>query len=119
VFTNTITNYASTPARRFEYTIGIRYSDDATKAIALIDELIEDHTYILKNPGHQAFVDNLGDNSVNIIVKLWSPASVWYSVKLEFLKEIKTTLESNGIEFAFPQRTVWLANELNGKTIAI
>lgn len=117
VFTDTITNYSTTSVRRFEYALGIRYSDDATKAIALIDELIEDHTYILKNPASQSFVDNLSDNSVNIIVKLWAPASVWYSVKIEFLKEIKTTLESNGIEIAFPQRTLWLGNEPVAKSI--
>ena len=110
-FTNVITNYTSQPVRRFEYTIGIRYSDDANKALKIINDLVEEHTYILKKPVHQAFVDKLGDNSVNIIVRLWAPVPVWYDVKMEFLQKIRSTLESAGIQIPFPQRTVWFANK--------
>ncbi len=115
VFTNTITNFFTTPARRFEYVIGIRYEDDAPKAIGIIENLIEDHPLILKNPAHQAFVDNLGDNSVNIIVRIWSPRTEWYNVKMEFLWKIKSSLEEHGIEIPFPQQTLWFADELKLK----
>ncbi|MDO9517909.1 MAG: mechanosensitive ion channel family protein [Methanosarcinaceae archaeon] len=112
VFTNTITNYVANVARRFEYVVGIRYSDDADKAIGIIKELIEAHPFALKSPVPQAFVDNLGDNSVNIIVRIWSPSTEWYGVKMELLWEIKKILGENGIEIAFPQRVMWFANEL-------
>lgn len=112
VFTSNITNYVAHIARRFEYVIGIRYSDDAEKAIEIIKRLIEEHPFALKNPEPQVFVDNLGDNSVNIVVKIWAPSTEWYSVKMELLWKIKTELERNGIEIPFPQRVVWFANEL-------
>ncbi len=112
VFTSNITNYVAHIARRFEYVIGIRYSDDAEKAIEIIKNLIEDHPFALKNPEPQVFVDNLGDNSVNIVVRIWAPSTEWYSVKMELLWKIKTELERNGIEIPFPQRVVWFANEL-------
>ncbi|MCL7410818.1 MAG: mechanosensitive ion channel family protein [Methanosarcinaceae archaeon] len=112
VFTNTITNYVANVARRFEYVVGIRYSDDADMAIGIIKELIEAHPFALKSPVPQAFVDNLGDNSVNIIVRIWSPSTEWYGVKMELLWVIKKTLEENGIEIAFSQRTMWFANEI-------
>ncbi|MFP4051497.1 MAG: mechanosensitive ion channel family protein [Thermoplasmata archaeon] len=50
VFTNNITNFLENVARRFEYTIGIRYRDDAEKAIEIIRGLIEDHPLALVNP---------------------------------------------------------------------
>ncbi|MBO8180145.1 MAG: mechanosensitive ion channel family protein [Archaeoglobus sp.] len=112
VFTSNITNYVAHIARRFEYVIGIRYSDDAEKAIEIIKRLIEEHPFALKNPEPQVFVDSLGDNSVNIVVKIWAPSTEWYSVKMELLWKIKTELERNGIEIPFPQRVVWFANEL-------
>ncbi|WP_456329252.1 mechanosensitive ion channel family protein [Archaeoglobus sp.] len=112
VFTSNITNYVAHIARRFEYVIGIRYSDDAEKAIEIIKRLIEDHPFALKNPEPQVFVDSLGDNSVNIVVKIWAPSTEWYSVKMELLWNIKTELEKNGIEIPFPQRVIWFANEL-------
>ncbi len=113
VFTSNIINYVANVVRRFEYVVGIRYSDDADRAIEIIKKIIDDHPLALKNPLPQVFVDNLGDNAVNIIVRIWAPATEWYSVKMELLWKIKKTLEENGIEIAFPQRTVWFASELN------
>ena len=113
VFTSNIINYVVNVVRRFEYVVGIRYSDDADIAIEIINKLIEDHPLALKNPVPQAFVDNLGDNAVNIIVRIWAPATEWYRLKMEMLWKIKKTLEENGIEISFPQRTVWFANKLD------
>lgn len=112
VFTTNITNYVANVVRRFEYVVGIRYNDDADKAINIIKNLIEEHPFALKDPPSQAFVDNLGDNSINIIVRIWAPVNEWYEVKMELLLEIKKALEKEGIEIAFPQRMVWFANEL-------
>jgi len=112
VFTTSITNYVGNVARRFGYVVGIRYSDDADKAIAIIKNLIEGYPFALKNPPPQAFVDNLGDNSVNVIVRVWAPITDWYGLKMELLWKIKKALEEKGIEIAFPQRVVWFANEL-------
>lgn len=111
VFTSSITNYVAHVARRFEYMVGIRYSDDADEAISIIKKLIESHPFTLKSPGPLVFVDNLGDNAVNITVKIWAPTTNWYGVKTEILWKIKKTLEENGIEIAFPQRVVWFAND--------
>jgi small-conductance mechanosensitive channel len=112
VFTTEITNYVAHVARRVEYLVGIRYSDDADKAIGIIKQLLEAHPLTLKYPSPELFVDNLGDNAVNIIVRLWAPSSEWYGVKKELLWKIKRALEAEGIEIPFPQRTVWFANEL-------
>ncbi len=111
VFTNNIINVSANIARRIEYTIGIRYSDDAEKAVKIIDSLIEDHPFILKKPTPDVYVDSLGENSVNIVIKAWAPVSQWYSTKKELLGKIKTTLEKEGIQVPFPQRVVWFANE--------
>ena len=113
VFTTNVTNYVYNIVRRFKYVVGIRYSDDANKAIEIIRKVIDDEPLALKNPAPQAFVDNLGDNSVNIIVRIWAPVSDWYSLKMKLLWEIKIALEAQGIEIAFPQRVVWFGNDYN------
>jgi small-conductance mechanosensitive channel len=112
VFTTSITNYVANLTRRFEYIVGIRYSDDADEAIKIIKDIIEMEPFALVNPGPSVFVDTLGDNAVNIIVRIWAPATHWYDMKMKLLWVIKKTLEDNGIEIAFPQRTVWFASEL-------
>jgi small-conductance mechanosensitive channel len=117
IFTTDITNYVEHVARRLEYRVGIRYSDDADKAIGIIHRLYEDHPLTLRNPAPDIFVDNLGDNAVEIIVRIWVPSTEWYGVKKELLWKIKTALEGQGIEIAFPQRTVWFANELQKREL--
>ena len=117
VFTGVITNYVANVARRFEYVVGIRYSDDADQAIEIIKDLIKEEPFALKKPSSQVFVDNLGDNAVNILVRIWAPATEWYDLKMKLLWTIKKTLEVNGIEIAFPQRTVWFANELRKQEV--
>jgi small-conductance mechanosensitive channel len=111
VFTNNITNISANIARRIEYTIGIRYSDDADKAIKIISDLVEDHPFVLKRPTPDIYVDELGDNSVNIVIKAWAPVGQWYATKKELLWRIKTNLEKEDIHIPFPQRVVWFANE--------
>ncbi len=115
IFTSNITNYTAHVARRFEYVVGISYSDDAQKAIEVIKKVIEDHPLALKKPEPQVFVDNLGENSVNIVVRVWAPSQEWYSVKMDLLWEIKRKLEENGISIPFPQRVIWFANNLKLK----
>jgi small-conductance mechanosensitive channel len=110
IFTTNITNYVANLVRRFEYDVGIRYSDDADEAIKIIKDLINEQPFALKNPGPSVFVDKLGDNAVNIVVRIWAPSTEWYDLKTKMLWIIKKTLEENGIEIAFPQRTIWFAN---------
>ncbi len=112
VFTSNITNYVANVARRVEYVVGISYSDDAEKAIEVIKEVLEKEPFVLKYPNPDVFVDNLGDSSVNLIVRFWTPTSEWYDVKTKMLWRIKKELEDNGITIPFPQRVVWFANEL-------
>lgn len=112
VFTSNITNYVHNVARRFEYLISIRYQDDADLAIRIAKDVIETHPFALRNPSPSVFVDNLGDNGVNLTVYIWAPARNWWEVRTDLLWKIKKALEENGIEIPFPQRTVWFPERL-------
>lgn len=112
VFTAKITNYLSNPVRRFQYKVGIRYSDDADKAVEIIKETIEKHPFALKNPEPLIFVDELGNSSVDISVRIWAPATEWWGVRTTLLWKIKRNLEKNDIYVPFPQREIWFRNQL-------
>ena len=118
-FTANIINFAANVARRIDYTVGIRYSDDAEKAIEIIKNLIKGYPLALVNPEPLVFVDNLGESSVEVAVRFWAPTTEWLSVKTGLLWKIKKALEAEGIEIPFPQRVVWFANELRGKEIKV
>ena len=107
LFTSNITNYVAHVVRRFEYSIGIRYADDADRAIEIIWGVVNKHPFALKSPSPSIFVDELGDNGVILSVRIWSPSSEWWDVKTELLWKIKVALEEDGIQIPFPQRTLW------------
>lgn len=110
VFTTNITNIVGHPVRRFEYTIRIRYSDDANAAIFLIKDLIDKEPFALLNPSPSVFVSDLGESSVNISVRIWAPVNEWFGIKTRLLWNIKQTLEENGIEIQIPQRMIYFHN---------
>jgi small-conductance mechanosensitive channel len=115
VFTTNISNLVTHVARRLEYVVGIRYRDDADKAVAIIKDIIDKHPITLKNPQPNVYVRELGNSSVDIMVRFWVPSPEWYPVRRELLWKIKTTLEENDIFVPFPQREVWFKNELESK----
>ncbi len=117
VFTAKITNFVSNVARRVDYDIGIRYSDDADKAIAIIKVFLDAQPMVLKNPEPLVFVNELGDSAVIIAIRFWAPVTEWFGVKTQLLWKIKIALENEGIEIPFPQRVVWFANELTKREI--
>lgn len=108
VFTTNITNIVGHPVRRFEWTIGIRYNDDANAAIWIIKDLIDKEPFALLSPSPSVFVNDLGESSVKIVIRIWAPVSEWFGMKTRLLWIIKQTLEENGIEIAFPQRIIQL-----------
>lgn len=116
VFTSSITNLVAHVARRIDYVVGIRYSDDADKAIKIIKSLFADEPFVLEEPESNVFVIELGDNAVNIAARPWAPVSEWFKMKMKLLWKIKMALEKEGIEIAFPQRVVWLGDREGGDT---
>lgn len=118
VFTTNISNLVTHVARRLEYTVGIRYRDDADKAVVIIKDIIDKHPITLKTPEPMVYVKELGNSSVDIMVRFWVPSPEWYPVRRELLWKIKKTLEENDIKVPFPQREVWFNSELKSRTVA-
>lgn len=108
VMSSLLINYSNLKARRIDVNIGISYASSIDKAREVILRYVERHPYVLNYPEPMIFIDSLGDSSVNLVVRLWVPASKWLEVRKSIVGELKTELEKNGIEIPFPQRVVWL-----------
>lgn len=116
IYTTDLYNYYTNAARRYDYDVGIRYEDDVGKAVEILERLFEGYTHILKNPPPEVFVSSFESSSVQIKFRLWLP-SIWVntidgaSFNTSILQDVKTTLENNGIQIAFPQQVVWFGDE--------
>jgi len=111
VFTSNIRTFALSEVRRSDVTVGIAYKEDIKRAIAIMKDAIEKNvTYSLMEPGPTFWVTELGDNSVNIWVRVWHPREDLAEVMPILLVVIKNALDAEGIEIPFPQRVVWKGN---------
>lgn len=107
MFTSDITNYVAHVARRFEYLVSIRYTDDAVKAIEVIKGVIEKHPYALRSPSPDVYVDELGAHGVNLVVRIWAPSGYWWDARKDLLWKIFKALRAADIDIPFEQLVIW------------
>ncbi|MGY5149961.1 MAG: mechanosensitive ion channel family protein [Candidatus Nitrosopumilus sp. bin_68KS] len=108
MFTSNLRSFNLSEVRRSEVTVGIGYGENIDKAIKVIKNAIEKNVvYSLMEPEPQFSISELGDNSVNILIRVWYPRDDLLEVMPNLLKVIKNALDAEGIEIPFPQRVVW------------
>lgn len=106
IYAGTITNYSARATRRVDMTIGIGYDDDMKKARDLIWQVLNADERILKDPEAVVAVGELGDSSVNFVVRPWVKSADFWGVKWDFLENIKNTFDANGVSIPYPQQDV-------------
>jgi small-conductance mechanosensitive channel len=115
IYSSEVSNYYANVARRYEYVVGIRYRDDVKKAIGIISGLLDDYTFVLKNPAPDVFVNDIDPDSVRVMFRIWFP-SVWANTKddisfrTEILPRVKAALEAAGIEIPYAHREILFAD---------
>ena len=90
---------------------GIGYDDDIPKAKKIIKDLIEADGRILKDPKPTVAVFELGDSSVNFVVRPWVNSDDYWPVYFDLTEKVKRTFDDEGVTIPFPQRDVHLYQE--------
>ncbi len=106
IWGNPITNFTAFDKRMIDLTIGISYSDDMGKAIKLTMDVLNKHQNVLKDPTPMVAVNNLGDSSVDLIVRPWVKTSDYWPTRRDLIQKIKESYDKNNITIPFPQRDV-------------
>jgi small conductance mechanosensitive channel len=106
IWGHTIVNLSVTDQdiRRIDETYGIAYGDNIDVALALLHQIAADEPRVLKDPAPLIKVLSLGDNSVNILFRVWTARGDWWTTKLDLLQRCKVGLEQGGCSIPFPQR---------------
>lgn len=103
-----ITNFSFHQTRRVDFTVGIAYGDNIGHAMDALRAVIDGDSRCHKDPEPQLVVGGLGDNSVDIIVRVWCDSGDYWDVKFDFNRAFKEALDKAGISIPFPQRDVYL-----------
>ncbi|MGB7401385.1 MAG: mechanosensitive ion channel domain-containing protein [Arcobacter sp.] len=108
-----ITNVNAHPKRRVDLVIGVGYGDNLKIVKDIITKIVQSNEKVLKEEAITVAVSELGDSSVNFVVRAWVNTPDFWAVKWALIEEIKNTFDKEGISIPFPQRDVHIINEKN------
>ena len=89
---NKICNYSVKDERRIDLVIGCGYDDDLKAVKQTILDVINGHELILKDPEPVVAVSELGDSSVNFVVRPWVKNADYWPVRFDLIEKYKKCL---------------------------
>lgn len=114
-----IMNFTVNGTRRIDLVVGVSYEDDLKKAQQVIEKVLAGEDRILEEPATTVAVSELGDSSVNFVVRPWINAADYWSVRFKLIEEIKLALDKNGITIPFPQRDIHMKDGVSKTSKAV
>ena len=106
IWSSVITNVTAQRTRRVDLVFGISYGDDIDKAEKVLHEIVNAHDAVLDDPEPTIRLHELGDSSVNIIVRPWVKTEDYWRTYWDLTKTVKQRFDKEGISIPFPQRDV-------------
>jgi len=106
IFGSTIKNFSANDTRRNDIIVGISYDDNIGTAVDTIKRVLSGDSRILADPEPLVAVMELGDSSVNIVVRPWCAASDYWPLRFDLMRAFKEQLEAAGCSIPYPQHDV-------------
>jgi small conductance mechanosensitive channel len=106
VWGDVITNITGITQRRVDLVFGVSYSDDIDKTQKILEEIVNGHELVLKEPAAVVKLHELADSSVNFICRPWVKPENYWDVYWDITREVKRRFDAEGVSIPFPQRDV-------------
>ena len=113
---NVITNVTANPTRRIDLVVGIGYNDDIAKAKTVLQAIVREDSRVLQDPAPQVAAAELGESSINLVVRPWVKTSDYWDVRFDLIERIKSEFDRSGLHIPFPQRDVHLFMEQSAES---
>jgi len=102
-----IKNVFAEPTRRVDVTFGISYDDDVRGAKEVLRDIVLADTRLLESDkGHEIYVSEHADSSVNLLVRVWCNSEDYWPVYFALYENVKIAFDEKGITIPYPQRDV-------------
>lgn len=111
IWGNVIKNVTAQTVRRIDMVFGIGYADDIPHAERVLAEIVEAHERVLEDPKPVVKLHNLGESSVDFVVRPWVKTDDYWDVYWDITREVKIRFDAEKISIPFPQRDVHLYRE--------
>jgi len=100
------TNFSAEETRRVDFTFGVGYGDSTQKTRETLMELINADERILKDPEPFVAVAELGDSSVNFVVRVWVKGGDYWGVFFDMNENVYNKFNEVGLNIPYPQMDV-------------
>jgi len=117
VWGDVITNVTASDTRRIDMVFGIGYEDSIQKAQKVLESLMSDHPKILSDPEPLIRVNELGESSVNFIVRPWVKAEDYWEVYWDMTAKVKEAFDAHGLTIPFPQTEMRIKGDSTGNMV--
>lgn len=107
VMSNQILNFTRHDHRRLDLVIGIGYDEDIRQAKAILTEIVNGDSRVLAEPAPRVAVNNLGESSIELMVRPFVRTANFDATRTDLLEQIKLRFDEAGIT-PNPQRAVRL-----------
>jgi small conductance mechanosensitive channel len=101
-----IKNLTEQKIRRVDLIFGISYSDDIPKTEQILNDILEKDNCVLAEPEPVVRVHELGDSSVNFVVRPWVKTEDYWETYWRLTKTVKMRFDEEAVSIPFPQRDV-------------
>ena len=108
IWSDVIRNITAQTTRRIDMVFGISYSDDIEKAEKVLQKIINSNDKVLQDPQPVIKLHELGESSVNFVVRPWVKKEDYWDVYWDITRTVKITFDQEGLSIPFPQRDVHL-----------
>lgn len=108
IWNDEIYNFSRHMVRRQDLAAGVSYKDDLSKALKVIQDVLDHHEMVLKAEGQmpEAMIMNMGESSVDVKIRFWTKSPDYWPAKWDITKKVKEALDREGISIPFPTRTL-------------
>ncbi len=106
IWGDVIKNVTAQKVRRVDLEFGVGYGDEVEHVERVLKAVIDGHDKVLSSPAPAIKLHTLGDSSVNFIVRPWVRTEDYWSVYWDLMREVKLSLDREGITIPYPQRDV-------------
>ena len=111
IWQSVITNVTAQHTRRIDLMFGIAYEDDIERAERVLHEIVAANEAVLSDPEPQIKLHELGDSSVNFVVRPWVNTDDYWDTYWDITKAVKLRFDEEGLSIPYPQRDVHIIEQ--------
>ncbi len=111
VWGDVIINITGITQRRVDLVFGIGYTDDIDKTQNILEDIVNGHKLVLKEPVPVVKLHELADSSVNFVCRPWVKPEDYWNVYWDITREVKRRFDAEGISIPFPQQDIHIYQE--------